>query len=130
MWLLWSIYYFWNNTIYDGTVQDMGIASLTCDSFHLIDTWAFSSLSENYKLKELLAKVKASSHCLSHSSNYSKWSFIKLLFQNFEIIEQSHRWLHIAKSQQNKVTDVILLRDVKQKTTHISVRLHKTLNII
>ena len=34
----------------------MGIASFTCDSFHSIDTWLFSSLKENYKLKNLNAK--------------------------------------------------------------------------
>ena len=38
-------------------VQGMGIASCSCGSFHSIDTWLFSSLIENHKLKNLLLKV-------------------------------------------------------------------------
>ena len=38
-------------------VQVMGIASCSCGSFYAIDTWLFSSLIENHKLKNLLLKV-------------------------------------------------------------------------
>ena len=40
-------------------VQGMGIASFTCGSFHSYDTGLFSSLNENYKFMNLLAKIKA-----------------------------------------------------------------------
>ena len=38
-------------------VQGMITACLTCDSFSSIDTWIFS-LNQNYKFKNLLAKVE------------------------------------------------------------------------
>ena len=31
-------------------VESMGIATLICESFHLVITWFFSSLNKNYKL--------------------------------------------------------------------------------
>ena len=40
-------------------VQGMGIAFFACSSFHSYDTGLFSSLNENHKLMNLLAKIKA-----------------------------------------------------------------------
>ena len=49
------IYYFWNNNFY-WMLQGMGIVYFACESFHSNVALFLSSLDENYKSKNLLAK--------------------------------------------------------------------------
>ena len=57
-----EIMFFKNSTV------NMDIASFICDNFYLIYTWLFSSFNENFKLKNVLAKVeKVWNFCLLHS---------------------------------------------------------------
>ena len=47
-------------------VRGMGVATFTCDSFHLIDTWMFFSLNE--KEPDYEGRESSDFFCASHPS--------------------------------------------------------------
>ena len=121
--LICIIYCYWKNAFY-WTIQDTGIASFTCDSFHSIISWLFSSLSEDYKLLESLSIFSSLILQLFIEINVSNNIGIligKTLFSDFPLTLCFHAitlWgLHNQPNQQNFVVIHVILMDTIYSNT-------------